>query len=287
LKKTIEDQDLEHMLNFIGYGRLDADIWFLGFEETGGDEKSLRGRLKFQQVEDCAEAQSILGLSQQQFGEENLQGAWRGMCEIMLKLDGKESTTENIQEYQSEHLGRASGSTLLSVLLPIPLPVGSAWGYETLLPQYASRQAYYAAVKPLRFELFNQLLSQHLPKIIIAYGQSAWPEYQELFGDFKLSPHGQFMVGWDANTVVILSNHFSDGSMSGKFDEIVTLILENSLSIETAKPTGPVPLSKAELARQKKEAAKKVSAAKRKPSAQHNPADPYCVCAYCLGYENS
>ena len=66
----------------------------------------------------------------------------------------------------------------------------------------------------------------------------------------------------------------------------LSLILENSLSIETAKPTGPIPLSKAEIARQKKEAAKKVSAAKRKPSAQHNPADPYCVCAYCLGYEN-
>lgn len=286
MNKTLTDTELDHLLNFIGYGRLDADIWFLGFEEAGGDDKNLHARLGFTQVEDCAEAQIILSLTQQQFGDENLQGAWPGMCEIMLKLEGKETSTDNILNYQVEYLGRDQGSTLLCELLPIPMPGGSAWDYEALIPRYASREAYYAAVKPLRFELFRRLVSQYLPKIIIGYGQSVWPEYQELFDDFELSPNGHFMVGWNANTVVILSDHFSAEPMKENFDELVALILENSLSIETAKPTGPMPLSKSELAHQKKEAAKQASVAKRKPSAKHNPSDPFCVCAYCLGYEN-
>ena len=288
LNKALTDNELEHLQNFIGYGRLDADIWFLGFEEAGGDVNKLRDRLKFQQVEDCAEAQNILDLTPQQFGEENLQGAWRGMCEIMLKLDNKKRTSaEEIQNYQIEQLGRSNGSTLLCELMPIPVSGASAWGYEAVIPQYASRAEYYAAVKPLRMELFTQLIRQHLPKLIIGYGQSAWPEYEQLFADFKLTESGQFMLGWDANTVVILSDHFSAEALNGNIDAAVALIHENSLSIETVKPSGPEPLSKAELARQKKEAAKQASAARRKPSAQHNPSDPYCVCAYCLGYENS
>jgi hypothetical protein len=286
LNKALTDNELDHLLNFIGYGRLDADIWFLGPEETGGDERKIRDRLNFQQVEDSDQAQKTLGASLHQFGEENLLGAWRGMCEIMLTLEGRQPSSENIRSYRAENLGRAQGSTLLCELLPIPMPIGSLWGYDTLLPQYPSRQAYNAAVKPLRFEFFRQLIKQNPPKIIVAYDQSAWPDYQELFRGFNLVPSGQFEMGWDANTVVILSEHFSAETMKGKYEQLVRLILENSLSIETAKPTGPIPLSKAELARQKKESAKQASAARRKPTTRHNPSDPYCVCAFCLGYEN-
>lgn len=286
MKKALTDNELENLLNFIGYGRLDADIWFLGYEELCGEENTLRERVKFQQVEDSAEAQKILGRNQQKFRQESLQDTWHAMSEILLRLDGKDSTEESIQKYQVEQLGRAEGSTLLCELLPLPMPSGSAWPYADSLPQYSSREAYYEAVKPTRFDLIEQLISQYLPKIVIAYGRSAWPDYQQVFHKFNLTPNEQFMIGWDANTVVILCDHFSSGAMDGKIEKLVTLILENSLSIDTDKPTGPIPLSKAELARQKKEAAKQISAAKRKPSAQHNPSDPYCVCAYCLGYES-
>ncbi len=236
---------------------------------------------------DSAEAQNALGLTQQKFGDENLQGAWRGIGEIMLKLEGKTASQPDIEKYNADLLGRSDGGTLLCEFMPIPLPANGEWPYEKTIPQYSTREAYYSEVRAMRMELINSLISQHVPKIIIAYGQSNWPDYQELFHDYKLTPNGPFLLGWDANTVAVLCDHFSMDAMNGKFDELVALILENSLSIETDKPTGPIPLSKAELANQKKEAAKKVSAAKRKPSAQHNASDPYCVCAYCLGYENS
>ena len=57
------DKELKHLLNFVGYGRLNADVWFIGTEEAGGGEDNLRERLLFQQVEDCAEAHMILGIT--------------------------------------------------------------------------------------------------------------------------------------------------------------------------------------------------------------------------------
>ncbi|MCX6080420.1 MAG: hypothetical protein NTW32_12885 [Chloroflexi bacterium] len=287
MNKPLNTNELEHLQNFVGYGRLDADIWFLGFEETSGEADKLRNRLKFHQVEDCADAQNTLDISQAQFGEENLQGAWAGICEIMLKLEGINPSQEDIQKYRADHLARNDGATLLCEMMPIPMPTTADWPYEGTITQYESREAYYAEVKPLRIDLLGALINQHLPKMIIGYGQANWSDYQELFHDISLSPSGQFLLGWNANTVVILCDHFSMDTINGKYDDLVALILEHSLSIETAKPVGPIPLSKAELARQKKEAAKRASAAKRKPSAQHNPSDPYCVCAYCLGYESN
>ncbi len=286
MNKTITEKELDSLLNFVGYGRLDADIWFLGMEESAANLKTIRDRQKFQQVEDSLEAQNILGLSPNQFEYENLQNAWSGMSEIMLRLEEKPVTPENLHKYRQESLGRSDGSTLLCEFLPLPMPAGTDWAYESLLPDYPSREAYIEWLKPLRFELFRELVNQNLPKVIICFGRQAWPVYQELFKDFKLSPNGDFEMGWQTDTVVILCDHLAGEAMQGKLEDLLRLILENCLAIDTAKPSGPIPLSKTELARQKKEAARQMAAAKRKPTTKHNPADPYCVCAYCLGYEN-
>ena len=63
MTKALSDAELEHLLNFIGYGRLDADIWFLGIEEAGGGEANIRTRLKFRPVKDNAEAHKMLGVT--------------------------------------------------------------------------------------------------------------------------------------------------------------------------------------------------------------------------------
>ncbi len=73
--------------------------------------------------------------------------------------------------------------------------------------------------------------------------------------------------------------------MQEKFVEIVSIIHENALSIDTSTHSKTPIVSEAEIKRQKKLAARQTAVAKRKPSATHDPADPYCVCAYCLKYE--
>lgn len=278
MNKALTEKQLDHLLEFIGYGRLDADIWFLEMEETGGSEDNIHTRLKLDQVEDLYKAQQTIGAV-------NLPGNQRGMCEIMLRLDDNVPDDEMIQTYQTERLGRRHGSTLLCFLMPIPRSANQEWDYNTILPQFESHQACYEAIKPERMNALRQLVDESKPKIVIGCGKEHWDEYQELFNQFKFSANDEFLVGWDTDTVVILTDQLDAPSMEGKFSELVTIIRENALNIDTSVHSDIPIISEAELKRQKKGAARQAAVAKRKPSTTHDPADPYCVCAYCLRYE--
>ena len=174
LNKVLTQNQLDHLLEFVGYGRLDADIWFLVMEETGGSEENLRARLKFEQVEDLAKAHQLHGITKDQ-------NNWRGTCEIMLRLDDKTPDDGMIQEYQSERLGQPHGATLLCALMPIPKLGSADWGYTTLFPQYETRQACYEALKPDRLDLFRQLVEEYHPKIVIGCGKEYWDDYQKAY----------------------------------------------------------------------------------------------------------
>lgn len=220
----LSNEELNHLLKFVGYGRPDADIWFLGMEEAGGGEENIRARLDFRQIEDNAEAHKIIGITKHHFGKRTIQRTWRGMCYVMLRLEGIEPTTENIRNYQAEKLGRFDGNTLLYELMPIPKPKISHWGYEELIPQFTSREGYYTKIKPYRIKLLKELSIKHEPKAIVAYGKGYWPNYKELFGETSFLPKGQFQVGKHRDTNVVLVDHFTARTMNNKLDEVVSLI---------------------------------------------------------------
>ena len=225
---ALTDNELEHLHNFVGYGKLNADVWFLGMEEAGGGEDNIRARLKFKQVEDCAEAHKILGITKYHNGKKIIQRTWRGMCCIMLGLEGKETDTESIRSYQADYLGRFQGNSLLCELMPIPKPRINDWGYESLIPQFLSAEEYYRIVTPRRIKYLQGLINQNRPKIVIGYGQgfekNYWQAYREIFPDLKFAKKGQFMVARDTNNVVVLTDHFTAITMNGKFDEVVSII---------------------------------------------------------------
>lgn len=218
------NNELEHLLNFVGYGRLDAPVWFLGMEEAGGGEDNLRARLKFRAVEDCAEAHRILGITKHHWVRRVIQRTWRGKCYIMLKLNNKATDVESIRNYQAESLGRFGGQTLLVELMPIPKSSIGAWGYEELIPQYASREDYYRKVKPRRLTCLQRLIRENHPQIVVGYGKSYWPEYRALFDGMDFAPRGQFMVGRVTGLTVVLTDRFTAQSMNGKLDEVVSII---------------------------------------------------------------
>jgi hypothetical protein len=224
LNTALTDDELNHLLNFVGYGKLNADVWFLGMEEAGGGERNIRSRLKFQQVEDCAEAHRILGITKHHSGRKIIQRTWRGMCYIMLKLEGKGTDTEKIRNYQADFLGRFQGTSLLCELMPIPKPSVNDWGYEKLIPQFSSRAEYYQVVKPQRVKYLQKLLAEHHPKIIIGYGKNYWQDYKALFPNMKFSQSGQFLSARDTGRVIVLTDHFTARTMNGKFDEVVAII---------------------------------------------------------------
>ena len=219
----LTEPELEHLLNFIGYGSLDAPVWFLGMEEAGGGEANLRARLKFHEVEDCAEAHRLLGITKHHEGKRVIQRTWRGMCYLMLKMDGKATDAESIRAYQAESLGRFGGQTLLVELMPIPKAGIGAWGYEELIPQYASREDYYRKVKPRRLVYLRGLLRDHPPRMVVGYGKGYWPEYRALFGTVDFVTQGQFQVGRQAGLMVVLTDHFTSRTMNGKLDEVVAI----------------------------------------------------------------
>ena len=217
----LRNDQLNHLLKFVGYGRLDADIWFLGMEEAGGGEENIRARLNFKQIEDNAKAHKTLGITKHHWGKRIIQRTWRGMCYIMLRLEGIEPTTDNIRNYQAEKLGRFSGNTLLYELMPIPKPNISKWGYKELMPQFASREDYYTKIKPYRIKLLKELSVKYEPKAIIAYGKSYWQDYKELFRETSFTQKGQFQVGKHRETNVVFIDHFTARTMNNKLDKVV------------------------------------------------------------------
>lgn len=228
MSTTLTDEELELLLNFVGYGKLNADVWFLGMEEAGSGENNIRSRLRFSQVEDCAEAHQILGITKHHSGKKNIQKTWYGMCYIMLRLAGKETDRESIRNYQADYLGRFQGNSLLLDLMPIPKPNIKAWGYEKLIPQFASSDEYYEHVKPRRVKYLQRLMSEYCPKVIICYGKMYWQEFKEIFPEMEFLLEKQYLVAKDENKMVILTDGFTAPTMSGKFGEVATIIQNRS-----------------------------------------------------------
>jgi hypothetical protein len=224
MSRPLTDLELEHLLNFIGFGRLDADVWFLGMEEAGGGEANIRTRLKFRPVMDNAEAHKMLDVTHLHWGKRKIQRTWRGMCYIMLCLDGTEPTTQNIREYQAEKLGRYGGNSLLTELMPIPKPKVQRWDYEEFIPQFASREEYYSVVRPRRVAMLRGLIDEYNPRIVIGYGKAFWKDYRKLFEGSESKQEGQFQTAVCGDTLLILTGHFAARSMNGRFDELATII---------------------------------------------------------------
>ena len=221
---TFSNKELDHLLNFIGYGRLDAPVWFIGMEEAGGGEDNLRARLNFRQVEDNYEAHKILGILKHHEGKKVIQRTWRGMCYIMLCLEGKEPEREAIRHYQADLLGRYKGNTLLTELLPIPKPKTGSWGYEELIPQFFSHSDYIKRIKPQRIKIFREFIKKHNPKAVICYGKGYWKDYKTLFPEISFDEKAPFAIGKNAETLVVLTPHFVAKEMNGQFENVVEII---------------------------------------------------------------
>ena len=224
----LTDEELEYLLDFVGFGKLNADVWFLGMEEAGGGEENIRARLKFKQIEDCKEAHKILGITKHHGDKRNIQPTWRGMCYILLRLEGKETDRESIRNYQADQLGRLHGNSLLLELMPIPKPSIDSWGYENFIPQFASSAEYYKVIKPRRIKHLQRLMREHTPKAIICYGKMYWQEYKEIFPEIEFLPKNEFLVGKDESKIVIMTSGFPTKAMNGKFDKVVSIIQNNS-----------------------------------------------------------
>lgn len=220
----LTNEELNHLLDFVGYGSPKAPVWFLGMEEGGGGEDNIRRRLAFRTVEDLAEAHEKASAEKHHRALEAIQPTWRGMCDIMLGLEGKEVSRENRRSYQAKWLGRYNGSTLLVELMPILKPRIDQWGYEQLIPQFASAIEYYDKVLERRTKYLRQLLRENSPQVVICYGKAFWKCYQRLFPGMKFNFTDKFILSMTDHPLVMLTNHFTSPTMNKRFCDIVSVI---------------------------------------------------------------
>jgi hypothetical protein len=217
----MSDEGKARLLNFLGYGRLDAPVWFLGMEEGGGGEERLLIQCTFDQVEDLYEAHKKLGIRHHHEGKRLLQRTWNPMCEFMLRVEGNPSpTTEDRRTYQAENLGRSHGNSLLLELLPIPKPNMAAWDYPLTFPEYPDVESYRSVLIPQRIDLISQLVRLHQPKVIVAYGKEYWPHYRQIINDAAFTEHNGFPTASQGDTLMILTHFLSRKEMNGRHEAL-------------------------------------------------------------------
>lgn len=219
---ALTDAEIKQLEQFIGYGNLDADVWWLGMEEGMGrdddPERNLRARLQNRSVEDLYHTHKRDGATKFHEGRRVRQPTWWVMCEVMLGIAREPAGVEAKRTYQAERLGRYNDETLLLELMPIPKPDISSWGYEQLIPQYRSRDHYYQSVLPARSSLIKGLIKRHQPKLVIGYGKGYWLHYQNLFSSAETRPHPlckDFMFA-RGKTSLLLMPHPTSRNLNGK-----------------------------------------------------------------------
>lgn len=229
--KPLTTDQLQRLLNFKGYGRVKAPIWFLGMEEGlggGNDEFLLYTNImarvdKYDRdVMDMVIAHKTMGYHIETEIASPTQ-VWTWMAKIVLKLTNDTATSP--WRYIQTQLGSANGCTFLTELLPIPTPKNYSWPtlYEKLTP-YLDWQSYFEAVIEFRISMLQKLIEDNHPKYIFAYGKGYHQFYRRLFRSvtFNSDLVKPFEIGFLKDTAIILTPFFGNGALStADFDALM------------------------------------------------------------------
>lgn len=202
---STNEHDVEPPINwdrlesFIGYGRADAPIVFLGMEEGGDNDRlhdDLIGRSRSDQFAEIAHQRTT-------------QRTWRVMCDLMLRRSGVEAPTAAQRlAYQQDRLGKREGETLVAELMPYPSRRASDWPkiYEQ---RFTTRPRYLSDLAPKRRDLLRDLLRSSPRELIVCYGKAHWRHYRAIFDlQPKLGPSPQIEIGNWGSARVALAPHF-------------------------------------------------------------------------------
>src|SRR5437899_1633894 len=129
----LSDVDVQHLLDFVGYGNPSGRYWFVGMEEAGDlkpAELLTRAR-EFHAIDDLSRAHALPGYWTDMT---RLRPTWSAMSRLALRLSGEANwrDRELVRSYQVNRLGRAEGETFLTEALPLPCPSTAHWPYESL-----------------------------------------------------------------------------------------------------------------------------------------------------------
>lgn len=165
------------LYNWLGYGSLSGETWFIGTEEGGAEiwrqetqtlESSLNHRKHFSLSMDFKTVwEDIYGIPLQSFKGPCV---WRYMAAYLLSSDGYELSPESINNYvfEKKKLGSLNSNHFMCELLP--LPKRSKNDIQDYRSIWKTIKAYHREVIPRRFELIkNTIISNTNVLTIISY----------------------------------------------------------------------------------------------------------------------
>jgi hypothetical protein len=201
---------------FVGFGRWDAPVVFIGMEEGLKDADALLEDLAIRStfkspVMDLKEAHRGIAGTERYFDPDRAprQPTWRVMADLMLRREGNASPTgADRRRYRALRLGRYDGDSLLAELLPYPHPKSSDWLYKQF-GKFETRADYEKAMLPDRKQLLRTVLSKAKREVIVCYGKTHWAHYQDLFDDMTWTDVGPHRVAEGEGMRVVLTTHFS------------------------------------------------------------------------------
>ncbi len=227
---TLSSGQLARLLNFRGYGNPAGDYWFIGMEEGGGSPEELPIRADhFREIEDLETAQTIIDPNMNR--RKLITSTWTSMCRIVRNISGDRDwcDVEAVRDYQERDLGRFTGETFLTEILPLPKPDINAWPYGAHWP---SNDVYWKAIIPERVSYLRELYSQNKLKYTFCYGKEFWPHHKSIFRDLRfetlISDDVEYSVSGDS--VVVLTRFF-DPSYQGFTIDFIGELCEQVKSV--------------------------------------------------------
>ncbi len=197
--------EINRIVGFIGYGRPDAPVWFVGLEEGLGDMssaeavKNLEARASFESVMDLRLAHhSRLWEKGSQINWDispPKTQVWQYMGKIMRACNGQTDCCSNLESakgYVKMRLGRsdhAIGQTFLTELSPIPAANGKDKQWIDFLRK---REPEINRKIGERRATLQALVRENPNALVICYGNRK-KEFGELLGiEWELIPPGVF-----------------------------------------------------------------------------------------------
>lgn len=193
----IEEQKLAHWISdFYGFGSYKAPVWFIGYEEGGGDlPEDVAERINYFHALGTKNNQPLCDLRDlyrnvtfrsvgqraklfrtmydYRFGDQAvLHGLWKNLIAFAHGYNGMK--LPDLLMYQQEAFTR-TGEALIQ-LYPLPSPHNHAWYYSWLdLPQKSflvTRKMYEEHLYAERIQIILEKVKEHKPEVVMMFGMS-------------------------------------------------------------------------------------------------------------------
>ncbi|MCZ4367540.1 hypothetical protein [Sulfitobacter dubius] len=204
------------MKSFLGYGDFDAETWFVGMEEGGGNNlEDIQTRINTwaergeRILEDCAEYHHAIG-ARQLFTPpvRKAQSTWDWLMRAQLKSEGEADDCRASKKMQGERWLRSGSRTCGIELLPLPSPSTGVWLYSQFSddPVLGSRARYRAAMLPSRIAAIQGAIEEHKPRNVVFYGTTYEDYWRQLAGADFLDVDG-LRVAQSSETCFLSTPH--------------------------------------------------------------------------------